>query len=82
MFPGVRDPVGPAVAFRMPHTLLFPVEMPMDKGRLVGAGCTELTLAIAGTEAEVGAPGGKVCITLCPETPPAFLLLLLPSCSP
>lgn len=40
MFPGARDPVGPAVAFRMAHVLLFPVEMPTDKGCLVGASCT------------------------------------------
>lgn len=40
MFPGVRDPVGPAVAFWMAHVLLFPVEMPTEKGCLVGASCT------------------------------------------
>lgn len=40
MFPGVHDPAGPAVAFRMCHALLFPAEMPTDKGCLVGASCT------------------------------------------
>lgn len=58
MFPGVRDPVGPPVAFRMPHALLFPVEMPTDTGCLVGTALhPKLTSAVGEMEAEAGARG-------------------------
>lgn len=39
-FPGAGDPVGLGGAFQRLHVLLFPVEMPMNKGCLADDSCT------------------------------------------
>lgn len=70
-FPRAGDPVGPGGVFWELHELLFPVEMPTDKGSLAGA--SSCWLVVTGIEA--------VCVGECLchsvlQKPRVFLLLL------